>query len=211
MTDRSGGNLEMLYLNFFRKVSSETPVAISTRLTLPEMQKMGKTQKIGSLGEELVVRFLMKRGFKILDRNYRRPWGELDVVAERKAVIHFIEVKSLSGTVTKTRAIPVEVSQRRTQRGTASETVSSETDAKYDREKVLNYIRFGTPKDWYRPEDNVSRNKMKRLSRIIQTYLMGRHVSDETAWQFDVATVLIDTDKRKAKVNLIKDIILERR
>lgn len=154
---------------------------------------MGETQKVGLLGEELVVKFLMKRGFKILDRNYRRPWGELDVVAERKGVIHFVEVKSLSGGVIKDKVTP-------------------ETSGKVsERERALEYIRFGTPKDWYRPEDNVNRNKMLRLSRIIQTYLMRKHVSDETEWQFDVATVLIDSEKRKARVNLIEDIILERR
>ena len=60
---------------------------------------MGVTQKVGALGEELVVQFLVKRGYKILDRNYRRPWGELDVVAERKGKIHFVEVKALSRNV----------------------------------------------------------------------------------------------------------------
>ena len=57
---------------------------------------MGKTQKTGSLGEELVTMFLMKRGYTILHRNYRRPWGELDVVAVKKNKIHFVEVKAMS-------------------------------------------------------------------------------------------------------------------
>lgn len=154
---------------------------------------MNGKRKIGPLGEELTVKFLVKRGYKILDRNYRRPWGELDVVAERKGVIHFVEVKALSSTINKssvTHETPPELSER---------------------EKVIEYIRHAKPKDWYRPEENVSRSKMLRLSRIIQTYLMGKHVSDETAWQFDVATVLIDKEGRKAQVNLIENVILERR
>jgi putative endonuclease len=53
-------------------------------------------QKIGELGENIAVRFLVKHGFKILDRNYTKKWGELDVVAEKQNKIHFVEVKSVS-------------------------------------------------------------------------------------------------------------------
>jgi len=151
---------------------------------------MGITQKVGSLGEELVVKFLMKRGHKILVRNYRRPWGELDIVSERKGRTHFVEVKTLSGGVVGQRVTP-ETSFKLSARETASD-----------------YIKFAPPKDWFRPEDHVNRNKMKRLSRIIQTYLNAKRVSSETNWQFDVATVLIDTDTKKAKINLLEDIIL---
>lgn len=150
---------------------------------------MGVTQKVGSLGEELVVKFLVKTGHKILDRNFRRPWGELDVVAERKGSIHFIEVKSFSA-----------------RNGDVSdETISRETSP---REKALAYVRLRQPKDRYRPEDTVHANKIKRLRRIIQTYLSRKHVSAETIWQFDVATVYIDEAHKKAKINLMEDIIL---
>jgi len=84
--------------------------------------------------------------------------------------------------------------------------VSDETE----RNRTQAYIRSGVKKDIFRPEDNVGHEKTKRLSRIIQTYLMGKYVSDETPWQFDVATVLMDTEKRVARVNLLEDIILER-
>ncbi len=50
--------------------------------------------QLGFDAEESVSRHLAARGFRILDRNWRRPWGELDVVAEREGVIHFIEVKA---------------------------------------------------------------------------------------------------------------------
>jgi putative endonuclease len=38
----------------------------------------------------------MKRGFKVLDRNYLKKWGELDIVAKKDGNIHFVEVKSVS-------------------------------------------------------------------------------------------------------------------
>lgn len=169
---------------------------------------MGSTQKIGALGEELVVKFLMKRGYKILDRNYRRPWGELDVIAERKSKIHFVEVKALSSVVMKRQVTPVVKSLGfDLLLGSAHETVSLETQ----REKALVYVRANIRKDGFRPEENMTRNKALRLRRIIQTYLMGKHVSNETDWQFDVATVLIDSEKKIARIKLLEDIILEQR
>jgi len=55
-----------------------------------------KIQKIGEIGENIAVRFLMKHNFSILDRNYTKKWGEIDIVAEKENKIHFIEVKSVS-------------------------------------------------------------------------------------------------------------------
>ncbi|MBP6060510.1 MAG: YraN family protein [Candidatus Pacebacteria bacterium] len=53
-------------------------------------------QKIGEIGESEAVAFLVKQGFRILDRNYTKKWGEIDVVAEKGDKVYFIEVKSVS-------------------------------------------------------------------------------------------------------------------
>jgi len=57
-----------------------------------------KTQKqvTGALGEDLACRFLMKHGFKIVERNYWQKCGEIDIIAKNKGIVHFIEVKSVS-------------------------------------------------------------------------------------------------------------------
>ncbi len=49
---------------------------------------------IGRLGEDIVWGFLKNRGYLILARNYRKKWGELDIVAQKDGVLHFIEVKA---------------------------------------------------------------------------------------------------------------------
>ena len=54
------------------------------------------TQKIGEIGENVAVKFLMKHSFSILDRNYTKKWGEIDVVAEKEGKLYFIEVKSVT-------------------------------------------------------------------------------------------------------------------
>ena len=53
-------------------------------------------QVVGNKGEDIAVSFLVQRGFKILDRNYRKKWGELDIVACVTNIIHFVEVKTVS-------------------------------------------------------------------------------------------------------------------
>lgn len=55
-----------------------------------------KTQKIGETGEKLACMFLMKHGFQIIETNYTIKAGEIDIVAKRAKVWHFIEVKSVS-------------------------------------------------------------------------------------------------------------------
>jgi putative endonuclease len=49
---------------------------------------------LGALGEEIAVRFLVQEGYRILDRNYRCPAGEIDIIAEQGDTIRFVEVKT---------------------------------------------------------------------------------------------------------------------
>jgi putative endonuclease len=51
-------------------------------------------QSFGREGESEAERFLRRRGYTILDRNVRSPLGELDLVAQQKDVLVFVEVKA---------------------------------------------------------------------------------------------------------------------
>ena len=50
--------------------------------------------QLGRLGEQLAADHLVRRGFQILERNYRTRWGELDIVAFDGRTLSFCEVKT---------------------------------------------------------------------------------------------------------------------
>jgi len=54
----------------------------------------GKTSELGFLAENLAARYLEKKGYVILELNYRKPWGELDIVASKEGILVFVEVKA---------------------------------------------------------------------------------------------------------------------
>ena len=54
-------------------------------------------RSLGRRGEELAARYLENRGYRIVSRNYRLPFGEIDLVAEANGILAFCEVKSRTG------------------------------------------------------------------------------------------------------------------
>jgi len=48
----------------------------------------------GKCGEDIAEIFLKNKGFKIIERNYRSPFGEIDIVAKDRNATVFIEVKT---------------------------------------------------------------------------------------------------------------------
>lgn len=51
------------------------------------------TKSNGKIGEFVAEKFLVKRGYKIIERNYRKKVGEIDLIANYENYIIFIEVK----------------------------------------------------------------------------------------------------------------------
>ena len=120
-------------------------------------------QKIGNLGEDLACRFLVSKDFRVIERNYRKKWGEIDVIAVKDGVLHFVEVKAMAAL----------------------------------------HNNGG-----HRPEDNVHKWKKLRLSRAIRTYLLDRHVSDETEFEIDVLALVLDFETKKAKIRFVQNVLL---
>lgn len=51
-------------------------------------------KKIGDKGEDNAINFLLANGYEVLQKNYRYGRGEVDIIAQKDAVMVFIEVKT---------------------------------------------------------------------------------------------------------------------
>lgn len=143
-----------------------------------------KAQKVGKKGEDVAAKFLMKHGFSILDTNYTKKWGELDIIAQKDEKLYFIEVKSASVSF-----------------GVSGETGSSSEENQND------FDARAETQNFFRPEENMHPWKGRRIRRTIETYLISKRIGN-TPWQFDILLVYLDMKQRKAKVKTIENIIL---
>jgi len=55
-------------------------------------------QRVGKWGEKAVAAYLAERGYEIVTRNARTPYGEIDIVAKQTDIMVFVEVKTLTSS-----------------------------------------------------------------------------------------------------------------
>jgi putative endonuclease len=73
-------------------VSRETLIKVHMK----QDKKRGIKNEIGGYGEKIAAKYLEKLGFVIVETNYLKKWGEIDIVARGTGKIRFIEVKTVS-------------------------------------------------------------------------------------------------------------------
>lgn len=67
----------------------------------PKQEKAPETGNhlaLGRQGEDLAAKYLTGQGLKVLERNVRTPFGEIDIICREKKTIVFVEVKARSST-----------------------------------------------------------------------------------------------------------------
>ncbi|MGB3922197.1 MAG: YraN family protein [Minisyncoccia bacterium] len=141
--------------------------------------KRTQKRKLGDIGENVACDFLKKRGFQIVGRNYLKKWGEIDIIAEKDNMIHFVEVKSAR--------------------------LDGRSGGQVSRVTLDNKVSHGTLGE-FRPEDNMHPWKIRRLHRAIQTYLLENNI--EKDWQLDLITVKINEKERKARAEILENIVI---
>jgi putative endonuclease len=75
-----------------------------------------KRKETGDLGEQLARQFLKKKGYRIIETNYRCCMGEIDIVAMQKKCLVLVEVRTKSNpnygspeeSITNTKALHME-------------------------------------------------------------------------------------------------------
>ncbi len=62
------------------------------------VKRMTQKSETGKLGEDVASKYLIQKGYKIIERNHRQKWGEIDIVSlDPKGVLVLVEVKTVSG------------------------------------------------------------------------------------------------------------------
>ncbi len=69
-------------------------------------------KEVGARGEKLAADFLKKRGYKILQRNYRCREGEIDIIVQKDECLVFVEVRTKKNTAFGTPEESVTLSKR---------------------------------------------------------------------------------------------------
>lgn len=55
---------------------------------------MAEHNLTGNMGEAMAANYFLEKGYSILHRNWRHVHWEIDIIAEKETVLHFIEVKT---------------------------------------------------------------------------------------------------------------------
>ncbi|MEK7576858.1 MAG: YraN family protein [Patescibacteria group bacterium] len=159
--------------------------------------KYSPKRRTGNLGEDIAELFLAGCGYKIIDRNYLKKFGEIDIIVEISDTIRFIEVKSI---VTRER--------NNGDCAIVSRDVSQNSFTKDDFEIKVTQ-ETSEDSDEYLPEDNVTYFKQRKLLRTIETYILEKNLDDNQEWQIDVITVKIDFLNKTATIKHIENVIFE--
>ncbi|MBI2064859.1 MAG: YraN family protein [Candidatus Yanofskybacteria bacterium] len=50
--------------------------------------------EFGNWAEDRVAQYLITKGYEVIENNYRKSWGEIDIIAEKEGILVFVEVKA---------------------------------------------------------------------------------------------------------------------
>jgi Holliday junction resolvase-like predicted endonuclease len=163
--------------------------------------KFKKTENTGEKGEERAIYFLKKKGFKIVEKNYRKPWGEIDIVAKKDGTTHIIEVKAFT---------PLENRPLHNADCRGDSFLKQTRNQTSHKNSLTGFTDNGQGKknnDFDEPADRLTKEKIRRLLRISQTYLEEKGIWEEE-WQIDVLFITFFPDGSE-KIDFIENPVLK--
>lgn len=140
-------------------------------------------KQTGKLGEDIACDYLKNKGYKILERNFEMKVSrffksEIDIIAKKDNVIHFIEVKTLKKMVG----------------GCASNPDW--------------FVCGSPPAtDFFPPERRVNFKKKQKLMKAAQMWLTKNKLPLDIKWQIDIISVIINSETQKSQISHFENII----
>ncbi|MCK5558621.1 MAG: YraN family protein [Candidatus Hydrogenedentes bacterium] len=117
---------------------------------MPRKNSSLRTSEIGKAGEKLAVRALRRAGYRVLTRNFRARGGEIDVVADHRGTIVFVEVKTRRSDSFASPELSVNSRKRRNLARAAWYFLElnslTERDCRFDIVSIVNEPQSGRPK-----------------------------------------------------------------
>lgn len=150
------------------------------------------TKELGDFGENVACEYLVNKGYKIVGRNYRISFGEIDIIAKKRLAplnkIFEILIPPPAGLFNRVKKLLVK------------------------RDKAIHFVEVKTimSNNGFFPEERVDAEKQRKLVRLSQIWLTKHNFSEEYPHQIDVIGITIDQYSKKANVhyfeNAVKDI-----
>ena len=112
--------------------------------------------KIGRIGESLAGKYLQKKGYQIIECNYKSKYAEIDLIVYRKNTLVFVEVRTRTGE------------------------------------------KFGFP------EESIKNDKLYRLVKSAQAYLVRRNYSKE--YRIDAVCIVLDKNYYPLRISHYENI-----
>ena len=125
---------------------------------------------IGKYGEDKACEYLVKNGYKIIERNYRKPWGELDIIAKSpEGILVFVEVKTMRSPYGRSFMPTADLQKGWTERKQLGNEVA----------ELL-------------PEEQMTSAKIKKFKRTAALYAQNNEkLINNRGWRCDVITLTI--------------------
>ncbi len=142
--------------------------------------KKDSNKTIGDLGENIAIVFLEKRGFQVVDRNYRNAIGEIDIIAQKDDFYYVVEVKTLK--------IP---------------SKQDINNMKNPFDPNISIIRDGDGMDWLKPEISLTKEKIRKIKQVALKYCMDFGIKEESLKFMGMCVSLYYSGSRVTKSNLL--------
>ncbi|MDP3710824.1 MAG: YraN family protein [bacterium] len=116
-------------------------------------------RKFGDIGEKIAEDYLLKKNYKIIGRNYWKPWGEIDLIAKKDDRLVFIEVKTRDAKNTQHYLPEYSINRSKVKKlQKICETYLWENKAPIDREWQIDVVAISINRNNYKARINHIEN-----------------------------------------------------